>query len=159
MHKQPFLKITFVRTIALKLLISTDENKSLDFSCLLLHQHMDCTYSWPLVASETHILTDNCSINYFDWSPEWSLYSWKTIWHRYWITYTLCFALSLLSIPNITPDIQLVQNAFRDFDNKRFSESETEFTLAINRWKQLNRPRDELVSLLKVCIASIKSKN
>ena len=46
-------------------------------------------------------------------------------------------------------DNQLVQMAFRDFDNKRFEASDKEFTLALNKWRELNRPRDEIVSLLK----------
>lgn len=39
--------------------------------------------------------------------------------------------------------------AFRDFDLKRFADSEKEFNVAIPRWKEMNRPRDEIVSLLK----------
>lgn len=39
--------------------------------------------------------------------------------------------------------------AFRDFDNRRFQQSEKEFSESIIRWKQMNRPRDEIVSLLK----------
>lgn len=46
-------------------------------------------------------------------------------------------------------DNQLVQMAFRDFDNKRFEASNKEFTLALNKWYEMNRPRDEIVSLLK----------
>ena len=46
-------------------------------------------------------------------------------------------------------DNRLVQMAFRDFDSKRFDASDKEFTMAIARWEKLNRPRDELVSLLK----------
>jgi hypothetical protein len=46
-------------------------------------------------------------------------------------------------------DNQLVQVAFRDFDQRRFDASAKEFTLALNRWKELHRPRDEIVSLLK----------
>lgn len=43
----------------------------------------------------------------------------------------------------------MVQVAFRDFNDKRFDASEKEFTVAIRRWKDMNRPRDEVVSLLK----------
>ena len=46
-------------------------------------------------------------------------------------------------------DNQLAQVAFRDFDLKRLDDSDKEFTLAIERWKELHRPRDEIVSLLK----------
>lgn len=46
-------------------------------------------------------------------------------------------------------DNRLVQQAFRDFDLKRFKESEQEFSLSIDKWKQLDRPVDEIVSLLK----------
>jgi tetratricopeptide (TPR) repeat protein len=46
-------------------------------------------------------------------------------------------------------DNRMVQMAFRDFDLKRFEDSEKEFTLSIQRWKEMNRPRDEIVSLLK----------
>lgn len=52
----------------------------------------------------------------------------------------------------ITPtdkDNQMVQMAFRDFDLKRLDDSEKEFTLSIERWRELGRPRDEMVSLLK----------
>ena len=46
-------------------------------------------------------------------------------------------------------DNQLVQVAFRDFDLRRFEASSKEFSLALTRWKELGRPRDEIVSLLK----------
>lgn len=46
-------------------------------------------------------------------------------------------------------DNQVVQMAFRDFDLKRLDASEKEFSIAVNRWKELHRPRDEVVSLLK----------
>jgi len=46
-------------------------------------------------------------------------------------------------------DNQLVQQAFRDFDLRRFDASEKEFTTSLIRWKELQRPRDEIVSLLK----------
>eukprot|EP01036_Dinobryon_divergens_P022444 gene22444-30699_t len=39
--------------------------------------------------------------------------------------------------------------AFKDFDTKRFDDSEKEFTMSIKRWYELKRPRDEVVSLLK----------
>ena len=47
-------------------------------------------------------------------------------------------------------DNQLVQQAFRDFDVKRFDDAEKEITQALQIWKELDRPRDEIVSLLKV---------
>lgn len=56
------------------------------------------------------------------------------------------------SIPPIQPtdkDNQLVQMAFRDFDSKRLDASEKEFTIALKRWTELHRPRDEIVSILK----------
>lgn len=46
-------------------------------------------------------------------------------------------------------DIQNVQTAFRDFDMRRLSEADKEFSTAIAKWRELNRPRDEIVSLLK----------
>jgi tetratricopeptide (TPR) repeat protein len=46
-------------------------------------------------------------------------------------------------------DNQLVQMAFKDFDMKRFSEADKELTMAIKRWRELDRPRDEIVSLIK----------
>lgn len=46
-------------------------------------------------------------------------------------------------------DNQVVQMAFRDFDLKRLDASEKEFNIAVTRWKDLHRPRDEIVSLLK----------
>ena len=46
-------------------------------------------------------------------------------------------------------DIENVRKAYRDFDSKRFEESDKEFTVAISKWKILKRPRDEIVSLLK----------
>lgn len=45
-------------------------------------------------------------------------------------------------------DNRLVQMAFRDFDDRRFDASEKEFSIALKTWKRLNRPRDEIVSLL-----------
>ena len=44
---------------------------------------------------------------------------------------------------------QLVQMAFRDFDNKRFEASNKECTTALNKCRELNRPRDIIFSLLK----------
>ena len=46
-------------------------------------------------------------------------------------------------------DNNIVKMAFRDFDLKRLDESDKEFTLGLNRWKELERPRDEIVLLLK----------
>lgn len=46
-------------------------------------------------------------------------------------------------------DNQLVQMAFRDFDLKRFTDAEKEFTLSIKKWLEIDRPRDEIVALLK----------
>eukprot|EP01031_Cornospumella_fuschlensis_P025460 gene25460-30740_t len=46
-------------------------------------------------------------------------------------------------------DNQMVQMAFRDFDTKNLVNSEKEFSMAIERWKELSRPRDEVVSLIK----------
>jgi hypothetical protein len=69
-----------------------------------------------------------------------------------WKSATLCASLFISLSDPITPtdrDNQMVQMAFRDFDNKRLDDSDKEFTLAIDRWKDLHRPRDEIVSLLK----------
>lgn len=55
-------------------------------------------------------------------------------------------------------DNQLVQQAFRDFDLRRFDAAEKEITQAIQRWAELDRSRDEIVSLLKVR-ANIKLDN
>lgn len=52
-------------------------------------------------------------------------------------------------IPPTDKDNQLVQMAFRDFDLKRFEASEKEFSLSIKKWLELDRPRDEIVALLK----------
>lgn len=52
-------------------------------------------------------------------------------------------------IPPSDSDTKLVQQAFRDFDLRRFDASEREFSLSIPKWKELQRPRDEIVSLLK----------
>lgn len=46
-------------------------------------------------------------------------------------------------------DILNVQRAFLDFDSKKFDAADREFTTGIQRWKELKRPRDEIVSLLK----------
>lgn len=46
-------------------------------------------------------------------------------------------------------DNQLAAMAFRDFNLKRFDASEKEFSTSILRWKEMERPRDEIVSLLK----------
>lgn len=46
-------------------------------------------------------------------------------------------------------DNNLVRMAFADFDAKRFESAEKEFTLALKRWEELKRPRDERVSILK----------
>ena len=53
--------------------------------------------------------------------------------------------------PQIPTDLdnQLIQIAFRDYNLRRFDESEKEFTLGLQKWYDLNRPRDEIVSLLK----------
>ena len=38
-------------------------------------------------------------------------------------------------------DNNLVRMAFKDFDEKRFGAAEAEFTLSIDRWKEMHRPR------------------
>eukprot|EP01038_Epipyxis_sp_PR26KG_P007939 gene7939-10773_t len=56
------------------------------------------------------------------------------------------------NLPMITPndkDNQLVQIAFKDFNDKRFDASEKEFSMAIDKWYKMNRPRDEIVSLIR----------
>lgn len=45
--------------------------------------------------------------------------------------------------------IQLVQIAFKDFNEKRFDAADAEFSRAIDVWEKLDRPRDEKVSLIK----------
>jgi tetratricopeptide (TPR) repeat protein len=52
-------------------------------------------------------------------------------------------------LPPTDEDNRLVQMAFRDFDLRRFTESEKEFSMSLVKWKELGRPRDEIVSLLK----------
>ena len=47
-------------------------------------------------------------------------------------------------------DNKLVQMAFTDFDAKKFTQGEKEVTQSIKRWRELNRPRDEIVSLIKL---------
>ena len=54
-----------------------------------------------------------------------------------------------VSIEPTVRDIQLVQMAFKDFDQKRLADANKEFSGAILKWKELNRPRDEIVSLYK----------
>lgn len=61
---------------------------------------------------------------------------------------------SIISTPSVpsdlsTNDIQNIQIAFRDFDSKRLDDADKEFSVGINKWKELNRPRDEIVSLIK----------
>jgi tetratricopeptide (TPR) repeat protein len=46
-------------------------------------------------------------------------------------------------------DNQLVRKAFVDFDLKNFGLSDKEFSQSIEKWRTLDRPRDEIVSLLK----------
>lgn len=46
-------------------------------------------------------------------------------------------------------DNNLVRMGFRDMDAMRFEAAEKEFSLALKRWNDLQRPRDEIVSLLK----------
>ena len=46
-------------------------------------------------------------------------------------------------------DNNLARIAFRDFDDKRLEAAEKEFSMALARWADLHRPRDEIVSLLK----------
>jgi tetratricopeptide (TPR) repeat protein len=46
-------------------------------------------------------------------------------------------------------DNNLVRMAFADFDAKRFDSAEKEFSMALKRWEELKRPRDERVSILK----------
>ena len=55
-------------------------------------------------------------------------------------------------------DNQLVQQGFRDFDVRRFDAAEKEISQAIARWRELDRPRDEVVSLVKTR-ANIKLDN
>jgi len=55
-------------------------------------------------------------------------------------------------------DVQTVQIAFKDFDARRFDDADKEFSTAILRWKELYRPRDEIVSLLKAR-ASVRLDN
>ena len=49
-------------------------------------------------------------------------------------------AVGSVELPSDT-DNNLVRMAFKDFDEKRFDAAEAEFTLSINRWKELHRPR------------------
>eukprot|EP00960_Hanusia_phi_P054393 762639-Hanusia_phi.AAC.8 len=46
-------------------------------------------------------------------------------------------------------DIETVQRAIRAFDSKRLTEAESLFSSAIESWKGMNRPRDELAELFK----------
>ena len=43
----------------------------------------------------------------------------------------------------------LVRMAFKDWDDRRFDAADKEFGLSLKKWDELNRPRDEKVSLLK----------
>lgn len=49
-------------------------------------------------------------------------------------------------------DNQLVQMAFRDFDLKRFVDSEKEFTLSIAKWREIDRPRYHYIKKQSLCI-------
>ena len=65
------------------------------------------------------------------------------------------------AIAPITPsydDNRLVKKAFEDFNLKRLDESEQEFTVSIEKWKELKRPRDEIASLVKAR-ASVRVDN
>ena len=65
---------------------------------------------------------------------------------------TTSMMLSASEIDEITPepkDNAIIQQAFRDFDLKKLDDSEKEFSTAIARWREMNRPRDEIVVLLK----------
>lgn len=66
-------------------------------------------------------------------------------------------ALTTISAPiEPTPaDNALVQSAFRDYDAKNLVRSEDEFNDAIKTWETLNRPRDEIVTLLKARYANV----
>lgn len=44
-------------------------------------------------------------------------------------------------------DNRLVQMAFYDYNQKRFDAADREFSLSIEKWKELVRPRDEVVAL------------
>lgn len=90
---------------------------------------------------------------------------WKTKFQKA-ITSVASALVILSSSPTMAVDQQqltdkdnnLVKIAFRDFDLKRLDESDKEFTLSINKWKELGRPRDEIVSLLKAR-ASVRLDN
>ena len=45
-------------------------------------------------------------------------------------------------------DNRLIQMAFKDYNDRRFDDSDKEFSLSIKKWDELNRPRDEKVALL-----------
>ena len=65
------------------------------------------------------------------------------------LTPSASFASTGAQLDPSDQDIQLIQMAFRDFDDRRFEAAEKEFSMGIEKWRQLNRPRDEQVSLLK----------
>lgn len=74
----------------------------------------------------------------------------------FWFPKVISLGLALTtSTPNLIPveptpaDNALIQSAFRDYDAKNLARSEDEFDDAIKTWESLNRPRDELVTLLK----------
>jgi hypothetical protein len=71
-------------------------------------------------------------------------------------TCTSILSLTLLGSPPafavvdpLRSDIETVQSAFRDFDLKRLNDADREFSISIDKWKSLERPRDEVVSLIK----------
>ena len=67
-------------------------------------------------------------------------------------TSSLPIPTPLKSTPPLIPsdlDNQLIQVAFRDYNLKRFDDADKEFSKGIEKWIELNRPRDEIVSLLK----------
>ena len=57
--------------------------------------------------------------------------------------------LSAVAASPSTEDIRTVQLAFRDFDLKNLDDADKEFSISINKWKSMQRPRDEIVSLIK----------
>lgn len=105
----------------------------------------------PLSKSDSHFIcrTSSRPLQYFD--------------IRQHTTFGLgCLFLSIILSANVASaddaviptepdlrDVQVVQMAFKDFDAKRFDAADQEFSIAIDKWRALNRPRDEIVSLFK----------
>lgn len=83
--------------------------------------------------------------------------SWSNLQKKALISALVGLQWSSLPLPSFSEEVvapsvaenKLVQKAFSDFDAKKLDLSESEFSDSITRWREMHRPRDELVSLLR----------